>query len=160
VSDQPSNKPMPLNVLPNSGKVEELRREFSNDPKTTTTATKNQADRNVIDRAIDTSKSPQQKSIEEKVIDVLRTIFDPEIPLNIYDLGLIYEINIDNDSNVAVKMTLTAPGCPVAGTLPPAVEAKIEAIEEVKGAKVELTWDPPWSRERMSEAALLQLGML
>ncbi len=159
MSDEKSHPPtVHLNVMPNSGKVDELRREMAAEPKAADT--KNLADRNVIDRALDQTKTPQQKAITEKVIDVLRTIFDPEIPVNIYDLGLIYTIDVDNDANVAVKMTLTAPGCPVAGSLPPAVQDKIETIDEVKSAKVELTWDPPWSRERMSEAALLQLGML
>src|SRR4051812_44612266 len=109
--------------MPNSGKVDELRREVAADPKPSSDA-KPLADQNVIDRALDQTKSPQQKAITEKVIDVLRTIFAPEIPVNIYDLGLIYTIDVDDAANVAVKMTLTAPGCPVAGTLPPAVQDK------------------------------------
>ncbi len=159
MSDESAHRQVHLNVMPNSGKVDELRRDMASEPKTDA-AEKKFADQNVIDRALDSTKSPQQKAITEKVIDVLRTVFDPEIPVNIYDLGLIYSIDVDDDANVAVKMTLTAPGCPVAGSLPPAVQDKIETIDEVKSAKVELTWDPPWTRERMSEAALLQLGML
>jgi FeS assembly SUF system protein len=146
---------LPLNVLPNSGKVDQLKKEFASNPPT-----HNLANQTVIDRALDSTKSARQKAIEEKVIDVLRTVFDPEIPVNIYDLGLIYEINVADDNRVHVKMTLTAPGCPVAGTLPPEVARKIEAIDEVPAATVELVWDPPWSKDRMSEAALLELGLL
>jgi FeS assembly SUF system protein len=102
----------------------------------------------------------EQKLLEGKVIEALRTVFDPEIPVNIYELGLIYEIKVEPQNRVFVKMTLTAPACPVAGTLPGDVENKINAIPEVSEAKVELVWDPPWSRERMSEAAQLQLGFL
>ncbi|HWE97070.1 MAG TPA: SUF system Fe-S cluster assembly protein [Tepidisphaeraceae bacterium] len=101
----------------------------------------------------------QQKLIEGKVIEAVREIFDPEIPVNIYELGLIYDIQVNAENHVHVKMTLTAPACPVAGSLPGEVEKKIEAIPEVKSADVELVWEPPWSRDRMSEAALLQLGM-
>lgn len=102
----------------------------------------------------------EQKLLEGKVIEALRQVYDPEIPINIYELGLIYEIKVSPDNSVHVRMTLTAPACPVAGSLPGEVERRIEAIPEVKNADVELVWDPPWSRDRMSEAALLQLGML
>jgi FeS assembly SUF system protein len=101
----------------------------------------------------------EQKLVEGKVIEALKEVYDPEIPVNIYELGLIYDIQVDAENKVMVKMTLTAPACPVAGTLPGEVERRIEAIPEVKAATVELVWDPPWSRDRMSEAALLQLGM-
>jgi FeS assembly SUF system protein len=102
----------------------------------------------------------EQKLLEGKVIEALREIYDPEIPVNIYELGLIYNITVNPDQTVHVKMTLTAPACPVAGSLPGEVEKKIEAIPEVKSADVELVWEPAWSRDRMSEAALLTLGML
>ncbi|HEX4795783.1 MAG TPA: SUF system Fe-S cluster assembly protein [Humisphaera sp.] len=101
----------------------------------------------------------EQKLLEGKVIEALREIFDPEIPVNIYELGLIYDIKVDPENNVHIKMTLTAPACPVAGSLPGDVERRVEAIPEVKNADVELVWEPPWSRELMSEAAMLQLGM-
>jgi len=104
------------------------------------------------------ARSIQQKLLEGKIIEVLRQVYDPEIPVNIYDLGLIYGIDVRDDDSVKVKMTLTAPACPVAGTLPGEVERKIETVPEVKSAEVELVWDPPWSRDRMSEAAMLQLG--
>ena len=143
-----------LNVLPNSGKVDQLRAEFKEHPPE-----KKLADQTLVDRALDSTKSTAQKAITEKVIDALRTVFDPEIPVNIYDLGLIYDISVDEKNAVRVKMTLTAPGCPVAGTLPPEVERKIEAISDISGAVVELVWDPPWTKDRMSEAALLELGL-
>jgi cysteine desulfurase / selenocysteine lyase len=102
---------------------------------------------------------PLKKLVEGKVIAALQTVYDPEIPVNIYELGLIYGIDVDDSNYVKVKMTLTSPACPVAGSLPGEVERKIEAIPEVRGAEVELTWEPPWSKDRMSEAAMLQLGM-
>jgi FeS assembly SUF system protein len=108
----------------------------------------------------DPTRFVEQKLLEGKVIEALREIFDPEIPVNIYELGLIYGITVLPDNTVQVKMTLTAPACPVAGSLPGEVEKKIEAIPEVKSASVELVWEPPWSRDLMSEAALLTLGML
>ena len=97
---------------------------------------------------------------EAKVIEAIRTCYDPEIPVNIYELGLIYEVEVKDSGEVAVKMTLTSPMCPVAGTLPHEVEAKVAGVAGVKSAQVDLVWDPPWTPERMSEAAKLQLGML
>ena len=99
-----------------------------------------------------------RKDIEEKVIGVLKTCFDPEIPVNIYELGLIYEIRVEEGNDVFVKMTLTSPSCPVAETMPPDVENKIRALPEVNNAKVEITFDPPWTKDMMSEAAKLELG--
>jgi FeS assembly SUF system protein len=138
-----SDQPLHLNVLPNSGKVEQLRSEMASEPIT-----------------------PRTDSIDEshplvaKVIEVIRGVFDPEIPVNIYELGLIYSVDVNDKNDVHVKMTLTAPACPVAGTLPRDVENRINAIPEVNNATVEVVWDPPWSKERMSEAALLELGLL
>jgi FeS assembly SUF system protein len=99
------------------------------------------------------------KSIEERVIDVLKTCFDPEIPVNIYDLGLIYEVKVKEGNDVHVRMTLTSPACPVAETLPPDVENKIKELPDVNSARVEITFDPPWDKEMMSEEARLELGM-
>ena len=101
-----------------------------------------------------------QKPLEARIIAVLKTIFDPEIPLNIYDLGLIYRLSLDPANAVKIDMTLTAPGCPVAGDIMAEVKRKVEAIPEVPHVHVELVWDPPWSRDRLSEAARLDLGML
>lgn len=101
-----------------------------------------------------------KEELEKKVIEVLKTCFDPEIPVNIFELGLIYEINIDDESNVHLKMTLTSPACPVAGSLPPEVENKVKNIPDVKSARVELVWNPPWDKDMMSEAAKLDLGFL
>ena len=99
------------------------------------------------------------KSLEQRVIDVLKTCFDPEIPVNIYDLGLIYEVKVNAGNDVSVKMTLTSPACPVAETLPPDVENKIRELPDVNSAKVEITFDPPWDKDMMSEEAKLELGM-
>ena len=96
--------------------------------------------------------------LEEEVIEAIRTCYDPEIPVNIYDLGLIYEINIDKKAFVDIKMTLTSPGCPVAGTLPPEVANKVRQVDGVTGANVAVVWDPPWNMEMMSEEARLELG--
>ncbi|QCP50246.1 SUF system Fe-S cluster assembly protein [Trinickia violacea] len=99
--------------------------------------------------------------LEERVIDALRTVFDPEIPVNIYDLGLVYGLDVDEaEGRVEVRMTLTAPGCPVAQTFPATVEDAVFSVCGVNDVHVELVWEPPWSRERMSDAARLQLGML
>jgi FeS assembly SUF system protein len=98
--------------------------------------------------------------IETQVIEALRTCFDPEIPVNIYDLGLIYEIEANPSGAVGIKMTLTSPGCPAAGSIPPDVEAKVRVIPGVRAVKVDVVFDPPWDQSRMSEAAKLELGML
>jgi FeS assembly SUF system protein len=100
-----------------------------------------------------------EEDLKEDVIEMLKTIFDPEIPVNIYELGLIYDIDISASGNVVIKMTLTAPGCPVAQTFPGDLENKISSIDGVNKVHVELVWDPPWTRDQMSEAAQLQLGM-
>ena len=95
-----------------------------------------------------------------RVIDALRTVYDPEIPVNIYDLGLVYELDADDESgHVTIRMTLTAPGCPVAQSFPATVEDCVLDVAGVSTAEVELVWDPPWTRARMSEAARLELGM-
>ncbi len=99
------------------------------------------------------------REIEEKVVEALRTIYDPEIPVNIYELGLVYKVSVSPTGDVLVRMTLTSPMCPVAGSLPPEVEYKVLSIAGVTSARVELVWDPPWNPEMMTEAARLQLGM-
>ena len=98
--------------------------------------------------------------LQERLIDALRTVHDPEIPVNIYDLGLIYRLDVDEQGVVLVEMTLTAPACPVAGTLPGEVGRVVKAVPGVTDASVRLVWNPPWTQDRMSEEALLQLGML
>jgi FeS assembly SUF system protein len=99
------------------------------------------------------------KALEEKVIAALKTCYDPEIPCDIYELGLIYSVKVETDGKVDVQMTLTSPACPVAGSLPPEVENKVKAVEGVAECKVEVVWDPPWNPAMMSEAAKLDLGM-
>lgn len=101
-----------------------------------------------------------KQELEEKIIQTLKTCYDPEIPVDIFELGLIYEITIDDDANVKIKMTLTSPACPVAGSLPPEVEAKVKAMPEVNDAKIEIVWSPPWDKDMMSEVAKLELGFL
>ena len=105
------------------------------------------------------SASDSKKEIEGKVVDALRKVYDPEIPVNIYELGLVYSIDVAEDATVGVRMTLTAPACPVAGTLPGEVERMIRSVPGVAGAKVELIWDPPWRPDMMSKMARIMLGM-
>lgn len=102
---------------------------------------------------------PEVKPLRERIIDTIKTCYDPEIPVDIWELGLIYEISINEGNDVHIKMTLTSPACPVAETLPPDVEQKIRDIPDVNTAKVEITFDPPWEKEMMSEEARLELGM-
>lgn len=153
-----------LQVLPNSGKVEQLRKETMSEPpqppvnaNAATPASSGHLNR--ISPIPEVLKTIEYKLLEGKVIAALSAVYDPEIPVNIYELGLIYDIEIDPEKNVHIRMTLTAPGCPVAGTLPGEVEQRVQAISEVKSATVELVWEPQWTKEMMSEAAMLQLGM-
>ncbi|MCW5516335.1 SUF system Fe-S cluster assembly protein [Muriicola sp. Z0-33] len=104
--------------------------------------------------AIDTQE------LGEKIVKVLKTIYDPEIPVDIYELGLIYDVFVNEDNEVKILMTLTSPNCPVAETLPVEVEEKVKSLDLVKDAEVEITFDPPWTQDLMSEEAKLELGML
>ncbi len=106
------------------------------------------------DATIDTT------DLGEKIVNVLKSIYDPEIPVDIYELGLIYDVFVNEDYDVKILMTLTTPNCPVAETLPLEVEEKVKSLNDVKHAEVELTFDPPWSQDLMSEEAKLELGML
>lgn len=170
MSEDTTNTPhhVPLTVLPSSGKVEQLRREVAQEAADFTrradvlspAAAAKDAPATPVEPGVQTAQTPRQRAVEIKVLGVLRTIFDPEIPVNIYDLGLIYEVKVDETDAVRVKMTLTAPACPVAGSLPGEVEAKIESIPEVRSATVELVWEPPWSKDMMSEGAMLDLGFM
>lgn len=176
------HEPTHLTVLPHSGKVDQLRQEHAMSkpqqeptppaapapaqdapPKPThqnvPSTPAYTGHKNRISPIPEQLKTVEYKAIEGKVIAALMTVFDPEIPVNIYELGLIYDIEIDPENNVHIRMTLTAPGCPVAGTLPGDVEKRVEAIPEVKSATVDLVWDPPWDRDMMSETAMLTLGM-
>ncbi|NDI98477.1 SUF system Fe-S cluster assembly protein [Flavobacterium sp. LaA7.5] len=107
-----------------------------------------------MDTQIDTAQ------LGEEIVKVLKTIYDPEIPVDIYELGLIYDVMVNTDNEVKILMTLTSPNCPVAESLPQEVEQKVTGIENVKTAEVEITFDPPWTRDLMSEEAKLELGML
>ena len=114
------------------------------------------------EQGVATTPAPEvdTEALRSAVEAALRTVYDPEIPVNIYDLGLIYELRVSNAGVVDIDMTLTAPGCPVAQTFPGEVEAKVMDVAGVADARVELVWEPPWTPERMTEAAKLELGML
>ena len=101
-----------------------------------------------------------QNALKEKIVDAIKLVYDPEIPVDVYELGLIYDVFVNEDNHVKVLMTLTTPNCPVAESLPLEVEEKVRSVEEVVEAKVELTFDPPWTRDLMSEEAKLELGFL
>lgn len=106
-----------------------------------------------------TAVTPAEDSLESRVIEAIRTVYDPEISVNIYDLGLIYGLDINDRAEVFVRMTLTSPGCPVAGILPEQVASAIRTVDGVAAAQVELVWDPPWSQDCMSDEARLALGL-
>jgi FeS assembly SUF system protein len=99
------------------------------------------------------------EEIKAGVVDMLKTIYDPEIPVDIYELGLVYDVNVEEGGNVAIRMTLTSPMCPVAESLPPEVEEKVRGVAGVTEVKIDLVWEPPWTPSLMSEAARLELGM-
>ncbi len=106
------------------------------------------------------SDRPSPEALRDEIITALKHVYDPEIPVDVYELGLIYAIDVDADGFVDVTMTLTSPACPVAGQMPIMVRAAVEQISGVQAAEVELTWEPPWTQERMSETARLQLGFM
>ena len=111
-------------------------------------------------RTADMVDDPQRNAVlKPRIVSALRTVFDPEIPVNIYDLGLIYDVIVESSGRVGIRMTLTAPACPAAQFLPGQVKSVVESVPDVTGALVDVVWDPPWSRERMSDAAKLQLGL-
>jgi len=100
-----------------------------------------------------------EEELRQLVIDTMKTVYDPEIPVNIYELGMVYDIEFDSETNAVVTMTLTSPSCPVAGTLPLEVEEKLNSLPELKSARVDVVWDPPWTPDMISEAAKLELGI-
>jgi FeS assembly SUF system protein len=108
----------------------------------------------------DKARQSEVDLLGERIIEMLRTVYDPEIPVNIFELGLIYKVDVGDDNHVQIEMTLTSPACPVAGTLPGEVETKVASIEGVQGATVELVWDPPWNPSMMTEEAQLELGFI
>lgn len=112
------------------------------------------------DEAPQKARLEEVRALGERIVDQLKTVFDPEIPVNIYDMGLVYRIDVEDDNTVKLEMTLTSPHCPVAETLPPEVEAKVEAVEGVHACEVQIVWDPPWNPSMMSEEAQLELGMV
>lgn len=112
-----------------------------------------------LDLEAKVAEAARLQDLEEKIVAALKTCFDPEIPVNIVELGLIYQIDVQPSAAVLIRMTLTSPGCPAAGSLPPEVEAKARAVPGVASAKVEVVWEPPWEPSRMSEAARLMLNL-
>jgi FeS assembly SUF system protein len=118
----------------------------------------------MIDKASNIAEAEGQRvpvaQLRENVIAALRTIFDPEIPVNIYDLGLIYDLDVDEEGKVFIRMTLTAPACPVAESFPGTVQSRLYSVPGVSEVRVELVWDPPWTRDKLSEEAKLRLGLL
>ena len=152
-----------LNVLPTTGaagKLEEFRRQSPQ----ATPAQRKLNDQTAIDRALDDSLTPEQKKIKEKVIEAIQQVYDPEIPVNLYDLGLIYRLVLRPGEKggqiVEIDMTLTAPNCPVAEELPNQVGFAAQLVEGVEDVLVELVWHPKWDKSRMSEVALLELGLM
>ncbi len=143
---------------------------MQNNPKESTVAddfinqfmTEEESLSQTVEESVSTSNggSLQEMLLEQQVVDALRNIYDPEIPVNIYDLGLIYNVEIDDGGVASIDMTLTSPGCPVAQTFPGTVECAVKCVDGINDAKVELVWDPPWTKERMTEDALLSLGLL
>ena len=126
------------------------------------------SDESRLDRATqflsaDAADEPRQAEVDglgDRVIEALRTVYDPEIPVNIFELGLVYKIDVDDQNQVHIDMTLTSPMCPVAETLPDEVKAKVEAVDGVSGAAVNVVWDPPWNPSMMTEEAQLELGII
>jgi FeS assembly SUF system protein len=105
-------------------------------------------------------QAPEQAPLKDRVIKILKTCYDPEIPVDVYDLGLIYDLAVSEAGDVDIKMTLTSPACPVAGSLPPEIENKVKSVDGVNSVKVAVVWEPPWKMDMMTEAAKLKLGMM
>ena len=144
-SATPESTPLPVHTVPKPGENAAASQTAAATPST--------------DAPTSPVKSIQNQALEASIIEALRTVYDPEIPVNIDDMGLIYNIAIDADNKVDIRMTLTSPMCPVAGSLPPEAANKVKTVEGVTDATVELVWDPPWTPDNMSEAAKLELNM-
>jgi FeS assembly SUF system protein len=114
----------------------------------------------IDEHADDKARMAEVQALGEQIVEQLRTVFDPEIPVNIYELGLIYKIDVEDDNSVLIDMTLTSPHCPVAETLPPEVEHKVQQIEGVSRCEVRIVWDPPWTPSMMTEEAQLEMGLI
>lgn len=113
-----------------------------------------------LDSRDDVRRQPSAKELRDEIVGALKGVYDPEIPVDIYELGLIYNLDVDPEGHVHVDMTLTAPACPVAGSMPGMVKSAVEQVPGVRSCEVEMVWEPPWTPERMSEAARLQLGFM
>lgn len=117
-------------------------------------------EQNSVSNDFKKENSTDINELQQKIINILKTCYDPEIPVDIWELGLIYEVQLDLEKNLRIVMTLTSPMCPVAGSLPIEVEEKLKSIPEIKSVKVDIVWDPPWNYDMMSEAAKLELGFM
>src|SRR5258706_9170523 len=161
MSDESPHAPQrqPLTVLPDA-QQEAAQRALAEAQAAKSSAEKSPQGAPVVSPSGKILTALEKKLLEGQVIKAVRQIYDPEIPVNIYELGLIYGIDIDDTAGVTVRMTLTAPACPVAESLPADVEKRIEAIPEVRSATVELVWEPPWAKDLMSELARLTLDMM
>ncbi len=113
-----------------------------------------------MEEATSEARPSSPEEIRQRVIEQLHTVYDPEIPVDIYELGLVYDVSVDEAGRASIRMTLTSPACPAAEALPPEVETMARGVPGVTGVELELVWDPPWTPERMSEAAKLELGMV
>ena len=147
--EEPSDRPAPEPVAPIPPAAPTFDTSALNAPPATPEPTVSEVDTDPV----------KTLALTPKIVEQLSTVFDPEIPVNIYELGLIYDIAVDHDSVAVIKMTLTAPGCPAAVTLPAEVQGKVKAIEGIADARIDLVWEPPWTKDRMTEAAKLQLGI-
>jgi FeS assembly SUF system protein len=157
MSDE-SRKKLSLNVLPDAEKLSRIVGRAEENQKSQAAPSASSDDVPTGPLLPPADWPIERKLLHGKVAAALKTIYDPEIPVDIYELGLIYDIDITPDNKARIRMTLTAPGCPVADQLLREVESKVEAIPEISDARVDLVWDPPWSRDRMSEAARMHLG--
>jgi len=141
--------------------MDEINKTNEQQPAVTDTAARAESEpRSSTAPEASASGGAEAEALKEKVVEAVKTCYDPEIPVNIYELGLIYDISVAPSAAVSVKMTLTSPACPAAQSLPGEVEDKIRLMAGAKDVAVEVVWDPPWTPERMSEAARLQLGMM
>ncbi len=161
--ERPSDDPKPSDALPagtSSGDVPDWIPDSIRGPKEMDSFHADPADSaKAPEPKAPVELTPEQESIKEKIVEVLCDIYDPEVPVNIHALGMIYDVDVQNLPEAVVTMTLTSPACPVAGTLPGEVETRVQMVDGVELARVNLVWEPPWSPDLMSEAAKLQLNM-
>jgi len=150
--------PLPEVALVRGGRTSEDENDMADDVNETTSG-RDEGGEGGAPQSAATAEKLSREKLEEMVIDAMRTVYDPEIPVNIYDLGLVYDMRVDDDGKVFIKMTLTTPMCPVAGSMPGMVEQAVRHVHAVTDCEVELVWDPQWNPDMMTEAARLQLNI-